>query len=80
MGFDFHAETHENSDPYYKLIDDKLFPEHISEAGIFLKTHALYRDCSMSPARDHHVQKIESTQTGVVRTNCIDCLDRTNVA
>ena len=26
------------------------------------------------------VEQIDSKQTGVVRTNCIDCLDRTNVA
>lgn len=33
-----------------------------------------------SDASDNHHNKAPMFQTGVLRTNCIDCLDRTNVA
>ena len=63
LWYDFHEICKGNR---YDLLDpiiDNVFKRSVN-SGFFLK---------------HSDQSIESFQMGVTRTNCIDCLDRTNV-
>lgn len=78
--FNWHKECHHGTQPYYKLCEDMIFPEHLKKAGIFVKEAEITVDCAQYPAKQYVHKKIVSRQTGAVRTNCIDCLDRTNVA
>lgn len=78
--FDFHVECKDNSDPYYQLIDKFLMPNHLRRAGIYCKTFRLITEEFLGQKQTKVQQYVEQRQKGVVRTNCIDCLDRTNVA
>lgn len=63
-GFDFHyAVKRDNYDKLKSLVD--MVSYAFEENGYFL--------CDVSK------NAIISTQTGIFRTNCLDCLDRTNV-
>ncbi len=63
--FDFHAKHKKLS---HKMIDElvTLVEKNIEDQGYFMY--------------DVDQEEIKREQTGVVRVNCIDCLDRTNVA
>ena len=63
--FDFH---HECSKMRWDRV--KLLLEHLIELGYTSNNYFHF---------DLEAQKIRSLQTKVVRTNCMDCLDRTNV-
>ena len=53
--------------------------EHI---GLFVQRNDIVEE--VSPDGSSQVKKlcqdVEQIQRGVIRTNCVDCLDRTNVA
>lgn len=63
--FDFH---HECSKMRWDRV--KLLLEHLIDLGYTSNNYFHY---------DLNTRKIQSLQTKVVRTNCMDCLDRTNV-
>eukprot|EP00475_Leptophrys_vorax_P010873 TRINITY_DN17435_c0_g1_i1.p1 TRINITY_DN17435_c0_g1~~TRINITY_DN17435_c0_g1_i1.p1 ORF type:complete len:374 (+),score=33.98 TRINITY_DN17435_c0_g1_i1:152-1273(+) len=63
VAFDFHHECGHTKFHLLSRLDDQIASE-IDAQGYFLQ------------AADGTVQK---RQTGIVRTNCVDCLDRTNV-
>lgn len=63
--FDFHAET--SGDKFHKLNDLMDEIDAIQQKfGYFVKER-------------HKKRRVLQVQQGVFRTNCIDCLDRTNV-
>ena len=67
MWFDFHAEV--KGGRWHKL--GKL----LKQLSPTLAEHGYFKT-----SRDNNGQwKVERQQSGVVRTNCMDCLDRTNV-
>ncbi|KAL9103011.1 MAG: hypothetical protein Q9163_001901 [Psora crenata] len=72
--FDFHAETrggdYEAASTVKRLIQDRA-----DSFAYFLCEQAPIRDRKTSPAR----ATVISQQEGVFRTNCLDCLDRTNL-
>lgn len=69
--FDFHSETKGmRFDRAYKLI------ERLAGA---LQEQAYFRGVDMPGGHDGRLEA-RSLQTSVMRTNCMDCLDRTNVA
>ncbi|XP_044746313.1 phosphatidylinositol-3-phosphatase SAC1-A [Coccinella septempunctata] len=61
--FDFHSECRKMRWDRLSILMDRIAPD-LEENGFFL----ILRDGSLS-----------SLQEGVFRTNCVDCLDRTNV-
>lgn len=64
--FDFHGETHGDNFQKIQLLMNTIKAVQ-SKFGFF--------------ARERHgEQKVLTLQCGVFRTNCIDCLDRTNVS
>ncbi|OZJ01528.1 hypothetical protein BZG36_05488, partial [Bifiguratus adelaidae] len=65
--FDFHHECKNLQWDRISLLLDQLDPS--------LKQH---KYCLLDSS-DANQQKLVQTQTGVIRTNCMDCLDRTNV-
>lgn len=67
--FDFHNETKGLRWDRAKLLMDKLAPDVIK--------HGYFRGVDM-PGEAGRVE-VRRHQTAVVRTNCMDCLDRTNV-
>jgi hypothetical protein len=70
--YDFHAECKGGKWNRLKALLDVLSPD--------LDSHRYF---SASPFTDNNMSlvswNIASVQTGIVRTNCMDCLDRTNV-
>lgn len=70
--YDFHAECKGGKWNRLKTLLDMLYPG--------LDSHRYF---SASPIIDNNMSlvswNIASVQTGIVRTNCMDCLDRTNV-
>ncbi|KAF7813987.1 phosphoinositide phosphatase SAC2-like isoform X2 [Senna tora] len=62
-------------------ISDQSVPENIisDEDTVNRKIEVDYSYCSVDLYGDYRVQP-QMFQSGVLRTNCIDCLDRTNVA
>lgn len=62
--FDFHQECSKMRWHRIQLLIDQLAP-HIDEQGYFLSGVKL--------------DSVDIKQSGVIRTNCMDCLDRTNV-
>lgn len=67
--FDFHNETKGLRWDRAKLLMDQLEPHVVK--------HGYFRGVDM-PGSDGRVE-VRRHQTAVVRTNCMDCLDRTNV-
>jgi hypothetical protein len=67
--FDFHNETKGLRWDRAKLLLDQLEP-HILKHGYF---------CGVDMPGDAGGVEVRRHQTAVVRTNCMDCLDRTNV-
>jgi hypothetical protein len=67
--FDFHNETKGLRWDRAKLLMDKLEP-HVIKHGYFR---------SVDMPGDSGGVEVRRNQTAVVRTNCMDCLDRTNV-
>lgn len=69
--FDFHSETKgARLDRAYKLIERLAGP---------LQEQAYFRGVDMPGGHDGRLEA-RSLQASVMRTNCMDCLDRTNVA
>ncbi|CAB9519906.1 Phosphatidylinositide phosphatase SAC1 [Seminavis robusta] len=67
--YDFHAEVKNGRwDRLAKLL--KKTKPALEDHGYF---------SAQAPTKDNPEWTIESLQNGVVRTNCMDCLDRTNV-
>ncbi|XP_032457751.1 polyphosphoinositide phosphatase isoform X3 [Nasonia vitripennis] len=53
----------------------------VLKTGIFLSLHPYYNKNQVSNIKKFHIfTKKKTLQTGVIRTNCVDCLDRTNTA
>ena len=80
--WDFQKFMHDKSVSILEALADVL-SECINTTGFYYSTKACKQDrASPSPdkanKRNSFVQ--EQMQAGVLRTNCIDCLDRTNVA
>ena len=80
--FDFKAQCRENSDPCMDFLRNYLLPLHKERIGLFIQRNDIVEEVSPdgSSVVRKLVQDIERLQSGVIRTNCIDCLDRTNVA
>ena len=59
-----------------------LLPLHKEQIGLFVQRNDIVEEVSTDGTSVVRklVQDIERLQSGVIRTNCIDCLDRTNVA
>ncbi|KAL8409156.1 hypothetical protein RB594_007563 [Gaeumannomyces avenae] len=68
--FDFHAETKGNKLHRAQLLIDQI-REPLMAQGYFC--------ASDSPSAVDGRPEVRTYQTSVVRTNCMDCLDRTNV-
>ena len=66
--FDFHAEV--KGGRWHKL--GKL----LTQLSPTLAEHGYFKACRDDMSNDWNIDRL---QTGVVRTNCMDCLDRTNV-
>ena len=66
--YDFHAECKGGRWDRLSLLLDQVTPA-LNDQGYF---------CAV-PNDDNNDWEIQSLQDGVVRTNCMDCLDRTNV-
>lgn len=62
----------------WNLVENFIFIENVEPGGIFIKQISLVTDSDKGVERV--VENVQEKQTGVVRTNCLDCLDRTNVA
>jgi hypothetical protein len=68
--FDFHAECKKMKwENLSKLLD--IVDEYINRQSYFQAT--------VQDAKPWHTSVVTMRQNGVLRTNCIDCLDRTNV-
>jgi len=78
--FDFHVECHKNSEPMMELVENFVFPTNVAQSGIFAKTFRVITESVSGHKIERVIETNTSEQCGVVRTNCIDCLDRTNVA
>ena len=80
--FDFHANCRENSDAMMDFLRSAVLPTHLERMGVFI----MYNNIVDERSPDGNVKtrklvtELERMQNGVIRTNCIDCLDRTNVA
>ncbi|KAJ1916709.1 Phosphoinositide phosphatase sac1 [Mycoemilia scoparia] len=70
--FDFHKECSKMRWHRISLLIDEL-DNKLKEFGYY------YNKSSPSSYTGDDASKIETIQTGVMRTNCMDCLDRTNV-
>jgi predicted NUDIX family NTP pyrophosphohydrolase len=70
--FDFHTETKGLQMHRAQLLVDRL------EAALDKQQYFRAVDMPGSSHIDHRLE-VRNTQTSVVRTNCMDCLDRTNV-
>ncbi|KAI9363018.1 SacI homology domain-containing protein [Zopfochytrium polystomum] len=68
--FDFHKECSKMRWDRLSLLIDELRPE-LKEQGYFLRVEG-------KPGNEG-TRVVQRKQSSVVRTNCIDCLDRTNV-
>ena len=77
---DFHSECKKNTDPMLHLIDTDLFPNYIKGMGIFSMTNTVRDLVSANGSIEEVSTKITQKQKGLVRTNCVDCLDRTGIA
>ena len=62
----------------WNLVENFVYPTNVEPGGIFIKQIRLVTDSDKGVEKV--VETIQEEQTGVVRTNCLDCLDRTNVA
>ena len=67
--FGWHAETKHGTEPFSQLLDS-LDENTLQGIGIYHEVRNKFTKEG----------QVRSWQKGVVRTNCIDCLDRTNVA
>lgn len=68
--FDFHAECKKMKwENLSKLLD--IVDEYITRQN--------YLQASIQDTKPWHTSVVTMRQTGILRTNCIDCLDRTNV-
>ena len=80
--FDFHANCRENSDAMMDFLRSAVLPTYMERMGIFV----MYNNIVDERSHDGNVKtrklvtELERMQNGIIRTNCIDCLDRTNVA
>lgn len=68
--FDYHAETKGMQIHRAQLLIDRLLPA--------LENQQYFRAVDMPASLDGRLE-VRNHQTSVVRTNCMDCLDRTNV-
>lgn len=53
----------------------KIARSVISKTGLFVHNGPLIHNATMEKVKSEN-----SLQTGVIRVNCVDCLDRTNTA
>lgn len=75
--FDFHAQ-------YKKCGSSALMDTYINDQvkNLYLNSIGLYSEKTTVTYTDECIvakHKVGTRQRGVVRTNCLDCLDRTNV-
>lgn len=81
--WDFQKFMHDKSVSVLEALADVL-SECIDKTGFYYSTRALTQECvsatSDTTAKRSSSVLQEQLQAGVLRTNCIDCLDRTNVA
>ena len=57
-----------------------MMPQQIKKGSLFCKTYRVVVETVDDIEYQKVSTQVESRQAGVIRTNCIDCLDRTNVA
>jgi hypothetical protein len=69
--FDFHTECRKMRFDRISVLIDRLAPA-LEEMGWFHSVSGTGSNSSLDV-------KVISTQKGVIRSNCMDCLDRTNV-
>lgn len=74
--FDFHHECRKNRFDRIQVLIDRL-AEPLNRMGYFYGHANASSGFNSSPATP---SKVISKQSGVIRSNCMDCLDRTNVA
>jgi phosphatidylinositol 4-phosphatase len=67
--FDFHAEV--KGGRWHKLLGKLL-----TQLSPTLAEHEYFKACRDDNSYDWNIERL---QAGVVRTDCMDCLDRTNV-
>ena len=67
--YNWHAETKQSTQSFTNLLN--------SLDNDYLRSFGIYQETRNPLTKEGVVQRY---QTGLVRTNCIDCLDRTNVA
>ena len=70
--FDFHTRCHENSDPYKNFVRDEIYSNHLEKSGIYCKSFKLVTEVVNGQSTEIIYKNVESRQSGVVRTNCID--------
>ena len=80
--FDFHHECSGNSDPMMEFLKNLVLPTHMQNIGLFVSRNDIISEVSEDGKFETKklVQDVVGLQNGVFRTNCVDCLDRTNVA
>ena len=77
--FDYHHECQKNNEPVKNLIDTDLYPNYIKKMGLFELVNTVTEVRTGSLTTEDIEIKVVQRQKGVVRTNCVDCLDRTNI-
>ena len=69
INFDWHRLTSQGTEPFDTFLDE-INDEYLDKFNI-------YKEVRNEFTKEGRVEQL---QKGVVRTNCVDCLDRTNVA
>ena len=64
------------------FLKNLVLPAHMEQIGLFIQRNDIVQEVTADGAGTSKklYQDIERLQNGVIRTNCVDCLDRTNVA
>jgi len=65
-----------------EFLKNLVLPSHMQQIGLFVQKNEIVSELSRDGLLETKslVQDVLGLQNGVIRTNCIDCLDRTNVA
>ena len=79
LWFDFHAEV--KSGRWHKLVGllEQVQPYLISQSYFFAEPRLISRSTHYKNTTEESLFEIKKLQVGSIRTNCMDCLDRTNV-
>src|SRR5690606_20647080 len=72
--YDFHAETQGRYENAYEIRN--LLARSATSFGFFFMNQV---DEESQPGSAHEISSVITQQEGIFRTNCLDCLDRTNL-